>query len=217
MITRRKRMNRGKRGYPWSSLKEFQNWQVQQKKRIQQRKLEGVNSGVGRKQGAKNHRVHKKLQGSRRRYNQQYHILLEGQDERIKVATWKPLVTLRRDGSVECRQKPDLKGLRKYKVWHKKKPLPPAKQTKIRWVGTKEGYSYFWHFEHVLTWSRWFGRVGEINDAGETRDDQRNTIFEKAKEDRTKASEKLTFNRKEIFSPLQYKGRRKSFLMQVDL
>lgn len=59
--------------------------------------------------------------------------------------------------------------------------------------------------------------MGEINDAGETRDDQRNTIFEKAKEDRTKASEKLTFNRKEIFSPLQYKGRRKSFLMQVDL
>lgn len=55
----------------------------------------------------------------------------------------------------------------------------------------------------MFAWSEWFGSVGDINDAVETEENQRNTIFEKVNKVRTRAfEEELTFNREEIFSPL---------------
>ena len=49
MTTSRRIMKKGKWGNPWSGLKEVQHWEFQQKRRIQQKKLKGVDSGVRRK------------------------------------------------------------------------------------------------------------------------------------------------------------------------
>lgn len=47
---------------------------------------------------------------------------------------------------------------------------------------------------------------------------ERNTIFEKLKEDRTRESEEeLAFHMEEILSPLQQEEKKNLFLMQVDL